>query len=131
MKFIALVLALPFTFLTPAFADEETRSAVKAVQEQMKSPQFAEEAAKQSPEAAQVRKQIKQIAGSEQNEQEIYNLAADILGNFQNMSPEELQKALAEAKSNPEAFGSKLTPAQRQKLKEISEKLPAAQKKKP
>ena len=115
----------------PVLADEETRAAVKEVQTQMRDPKFRDEKNNDSQEAKAVIKKIKEVAGSEANEQEIYNLAAEVLGNMQDLSPDQMTKLLQEAQSNPEAFANKMTPEQKRKLKEIAEKLPAAQKRNP
>jgi len=127
MKSILLLLLI----LIPdvSFADEETQAAVKTVQEQMKSPKFHKDAAKESKEAAAVEKQVKELAGSEANEQEIYNLAADVLGNMKDLTPEQMTQLLQEAQNDPQGFASKFSPEQRRKLKELAERIPAAQKK--
>lgn len=126
-----LILSLLLVLPSVVFGDDETRAAVKAVQDQMKSPQFHKDAAKNSKDAAEVEKRVKELAGSEANEQEIYNLAADVLGNMQDMTPEQMTQLLKEAQNNPEAFANKFTPEQRRKLKELSERIPAGQKRNP
>lgn len=122
-----------FVFLVPmmAGADAETRAAVEKVQQQMQSPSFHQNAAKESSEAAKVEAHVKSISGSAANEQEMYNLAAEVLGNMKDQSPEEMQKMLQEAQQNPEAFLKSWSPEQQRKLKEISERIPAAQKRNP
>ncbi len=129
MKPILLFVAL----LMPAtvWADAETQQAVKEVQEQMKSPSFHQNAAKQSKEAAAVEKQVKDVSGSPENEQAMYEFAAQILGNMKDNSPEEMRKMLMDAQQNPEAFANSWTPEQKQKLKELSERIPAGQKRNP
>ncbi len=123
----SLVLVLPGVVL----ADDETRKAVEQVQQQMQSPSFHQNAAKESKEAAAVEQHVKSVAGSAANEQEMYNLAAQVLGNMKDKSPEEMQKIIEQAQKNPEAFLNSWTPEQQKKLKEISERIPAAQKKNP
>ncbi len=129
MKKILLIIA----FWSPvlALADAETRKAVQDVQEQMKNPQFHQNAAKESKEAAAVEKHVKEISGNPQNEQEMYNLAAQVLGNMKDMKPEEMQKMLEQAQKDPEAFMKSWTPEQQKKLKELSERIPAGQKRNP
>lgn len=112
-------------------ADEETRAAVKEVQKQMRDPKFRDEKNYESKESKAVVKKVKDIAGSEANEQEIYNLAADVLGNMQDLTPEQMNQLLQEAQKNPEAFANRMTPEQKRKLKELAEKLPASQKRNP
>jgi hypothetical protein len=120
-------LVLPMT----SFADQETQNAVSNVQEQMKKPDFHKNAAKESSEAKDVESHVKQISGNEANEQEMYNLAAEVLGNMKDMKPEDMQKMLEQAKKNPEAFMNSWTPEQKKKLKELSERIPAGQKRNP
>lgn len=120
-------LCISFILLgSAAWADEETRAAVQEVQKQMHSPKFHQDAAKTSPEASQVQDQVKKLAGSAENEQEIYNLAAEVLGNMKDQNPDEMIKLLQEAQRNPEAFAKNWTPEQKKKLKELSDRLPAA-----
>lgn len=129
MKILIFILvAFSFSYVQ---ADEETRAAVQAVQEQMKSPQFHQEASKNSPEARQVEMQVKDLAGSSGNEQEIYNLAAEVLGNMKDKSPDEMKKMLQDSQGNPEAFANSWTPEQKRKLEELAKRLPASQQAKP
>ena len=112
-----------------AWADQETRSAVEEVQKQMQSPTFHQNAAKESKEAAAVEQHVKTLSGSPENEQAMYNLAAEVLGNMKDKSPEEMQKILQEAQKNPEAFLNSWSPEQQKKLKDLSERIPAGQQK--
>ncbi|MEZ0393327.1 MAG: hypothetical protein ACAH59_14000 [Pseudobdellovibrionaceae bacterium] len=122
-----LIAALPqFTF-----ADAETEKAVSEVQEMMKDPKFHQNAAKESKEAQQVEKHVKDLAGNPENEQEIYNLAADVLGNMKDMTPEQMNEFLRQAQKNPESFQKSWTPEQKRKLKELADRLPSSQKRKP
>jgi hypothetical protein len=129
MKLFLITFCLAFSLTS--FADQETRNAVSNVQEQMKKPEFHKNAAKESGEAAAVESHVKQISGGAANEQEMYNLAAEVLGNMKDMKPEDMQKMLEQAKKNPEAFMNSWTPEQKQKLKELSERIPAGQKRNP
>lgn len=114
------------------FANEETQHAVQAVQSDLRKPSIATEAGKMSPEARQVVQQIKNMTGGgADREAEIYSLAADVLGNMQNLTPEQMEQLMQAASKDPEGFAKKWTPEQQKKLKEISERLPASQKKSP
>jgi histidyl-tRNA synthetase len=113
------------------FADEETREAVSNVQKQMQAPSFHQNAAKDSKEAAAVEQHVKTLSGSPENEQEMYNLASEVLGNMKDKSPEEMQKLLQDAQKNPEAFLNSWSPEQQKKLKELSERIPAGRKQAP
>lgn len=124
---------IPFSFILilsfSAWADPDTRSAVEEVQKQMQSPSFHQNAAKESTEAADVEQHVKALAGSPENEQAMYSLAAEILGNMKDKSPEEMKKILEEARKNPEAFLKSWTPEQQKNLKNLSERIPAGQQK--
>lgn len=128
MKTILLTILV---FSQISFADAENEAAVKEVQDQMKSPEFHKKAAKESPQAKEVEKYVKEISGSGKSEQEIYNLAAEVLGNLKGSDPEAMKQLLEQAGGNPENFANSWTPEQKKKLKEISARLPAATKDKP
>lgn len=127
MQKISLVLLLVFAF-QPLHANEETRKAVKQVQDEMRDPNFANKAQDLSPEAKAVAERLKKLAGSPEGEAQIYSLAADILGNMKDMPPEQMEKLLSKAQNDPQAFVESWTPEQQKKLKAISERLPANQK---
>jgi hypothetical protein len=113
-------------------ADDETDKAITAVQEELRNPgEGGTKFKSQSPDAAKTADQVHQISGSPANEAEIYKLAADVLGNMKGLTPDQMQKLLVEAASNPEAFTKKWTPEQIKKLKEISGRLPASQQTSP
>lgn len=128
-KHIAMTLILSLAF--SAWADDETAAAIEEVQRQMQSPAFHQNAAKNSPEAKNVQSHVKDLTGNPENEQALYQLAAEVLGNLKNKSPEELDRYLQEIQKDPEAFARSWTPEQKRKLKELSERLPAAKGKKP
>ena len=117
--------------LNQAMADEETRAAVSSVQEEIQNPDFHEQAAKTNPDAREIAKQIKEMSGTPANEQEVYNLASDILGNMKDSPPEEMKTKLQDAQDHPEGFANTWTPAQKRKLEELAKRLPASQKQKP
>jgi len=64
-------------------------------------------------------------AGSDENTDMVYGLAADVLGNMKDMTPEQMVKTLDDAQKNPQAFADSLTPAQKDKLKDLSSRMPA------
>lgn len=112
-------------------ANDETDKAIGEVQDMMQKPEFRENASKGSKEASAIVENVKTISGGKENEDEIYKMAAEILGNMKGKSPEEMTKILEEAKRNPEAFVQTWSPEQKEKLKKLSERLPAANKAKP
>ena len=108
--------------------EEETNAAIVKVQEMMKDPSFHQKAAAESKSAASVQQQVKALSGNAAQEQEIYNLASDVLGQMKGKSIPEIEKALQEAQTNPEKFAQGWTPEQQAKLKDLANRLPAAQK---
>lgn len=131
MTKISLVLLVLFC-VQPVSAEEQTkkqnRDAVKAVQKEMRDPNFANKAQDLSPEAKAVAERVKTLAGSPEQEAQIYSLAADILGNMQDMPPDQMEKLMSKAQNDPQGFVDSWTPEQKKKLKAISERLPANQK---
>lgn len=123
----SLILMVVFAFQA-SFADQESREAVKAVQKELRQPGFANKAQDLSPEAKAVAERLKKLAGSPEGEAQIYSLAADILGNMQDMPPDQMEKLISKAQNDPEGFVNSWTPEQQKKLKAIAERLPANQK---
>lgn len=121
---------LSVTFQTTK-ADPETEQAIQEVQLQMKNANFGENAAKESAEARDVHNYVKGISGNPQQTQEIYDLAAEVLGNMKGLNPEQMQKLLEAAKNDPSQFADSWTPEQKEKLKKLSNRLPSANQKKP
>jgi hypothetical protein len=79
----------------------------------------------------EVASHVTNISGGGANEEAIYKMAAEVLGNMKGKSPAEMAKILEDAKQNPEAFVNSWTPEQQAKLKELSERMPAAKQAKP
>lgn len=114
-----------------AYADGETDKAIEEVQQMMQKPDFKNQASKNSKEAADVANHVTNISGGGSNEQDIYKMAAEVLGNMKGKSPEEMAKILEDAKKDPEGFVNTWSPEQKAKLKEISERMPAHNQGKP
>src|SRR5690348_7596925 len=110
--------------------DPGTAKALQQTQELLKDPAARAQAAQGDAQAAAVEKQVEQLGGTPQNTQAIYDLAADVLGNVAKDAqgdPDKMMQLLEKASKNPEAFGNQFTPEQKQKLRELSQKLPQAQ----
>ncbi len=131
MKTIAsssfMLILMSFSLALPqrSLASEEVKSAVHKVQAEMRKSDFHKSEATKTPAAKKTAEAVKALSGSEANEQEIYKLAADILGNMENMSPAEMEEHMKKAAKNPEEFAKNWTPEQKAKLKEISARIPA------
>lgn len=130
MKLLYSFIAV-FIVSISAQADPESDRAIEEVQKMMQQPDFKTKANKNSKEAGAVAEHVTNLSGGGANEQDIYKMAAEILGNMKGNSPEEIAKILDEAKKNPEAFVRSWTPEQQEKLKQLSERMPAANKAKP
>ncbi|MGE0632324.1 MAG: hypothetical protein AB7O96_07955 [Pseudobdellovibrionaceae bacterium] len=111
-----------------AIADQETDEAITKTQQMLKQPEARKNLIKGSDAAIATDNNVKSLAGSNADEQAIYELAADVLGNMKGKSPEELSKAVAEGNLNPAGFANSWTPEQKKKLSEISNRSPAAKK---
>lgn len=113
-----------------SFADPEQEKAMLEVQKEMKDPKSRQQMMT-TPQAKKTDEYVKQMTGGGQNEQEIYNISSDILMNMKDMTPEQMDAYLRKAQENPEDFANSLTPEQLKKIKALSEKIPAANQKRP
>ncbi|QLY24045.1 hypothetical protein [Bdellovibrio sp. KM01] len=113
-----------------ALADDasEMAAAIEKTQKDLRSSQTRQGMTKESPEAANVAEKVKSMSGSSANENEMYDLAADVLGNMKGLSQEQLMKVMQEAQKDPEGFLKTWTPEQRKKLEGIADRLPASKK---
>ena len=119
-----MVSVLSYAQGTGQATQQEVDDALKKVQEEMVAPDFAQKSQGMSPDAKAAIGQVKSLAGDDAAaEQDIYKLSSEIFGNMKGKSPEEMQAILEEAKRNPAKFGQTLTPAQREKLKSIGERI--------
>lgn len=120
---------LVFCFAVPAHADAEVQDAVKHVQGEMQQPGFAKASAEDSPQAKKTYEQVHALAGgSDKDTDAVYGLAADVLGNMKDMTPEQMQQFLEKAQKDPQGFADSLTPEQKAKLQGISQRLPSGDK---
>ncbi|MBK9322556.1 MAG: hypothetical protein IPM97_06320 [Bdellovibrionaceae bacterium] len=130
-KYLSVFIVVQVIFSSYSPADQETDAAISEVQGMMQSPDFAKKASKNSPEGTKAAEYVKQISGDAQNEQEMYKLAAEVLGNMKGLSLDQMKEVAEKAKVDPEAFAKTWTPEQLKKLKQLSERMPAANQKKP
>lgn len=126
---VTIPFGLHLLYALPSFAGEDTRKGVAQTQELLKDPKFRAQNAKESKPAAELDQHIKQLSGNPKNEQEIYELAADVMGNMKDLTPEQMAKVVEQGSKNPEAFAESFTPAQKSKLHDIAERVPAAKAK--
>ena len=132
-KSALLLLAIPFGLITlqslPSLADDDTRQGVEHTQKLLKDPEFRANNAKESKPAAELDKHIKVMTNNPATEQEMYELAAEVMGNMKDLTPEQMSQVVEAGQKNPAAFAEKFSPAQKQKLHEIADRLPAAKAK--
>jgi hypothetical protein len=105
--------------------DAASLEAVQKTQQLMTNPEERKKATQENAETSYAAQQISSLAGSAENEQDIYELASEIFGDLAkeaNGDPLKIMEMLEQAKKDPNAFGKKLTPAQREKLKALSTK---------
>lgn len=108
-----------------ALADGETDAAIDSVQKDLANPQARATMVNVSKDAQAQDKQVQSVGGSAANQDEIYKMSADILGNMKGMSVDDINKVLAQAQANPEAFAKTWTPEQLKKLQELAAKISA------
>lgn len=128
-----ILLAIPFglqiLYSAPSRADEDTRSGVAHTQELLKDPEFRAKNAKESKPAEELDSHIKAMTKNPATEQQIYELAAEVMGNMKDLTPEQMAKVVEEAQKNPAAFANSFSASQKSKLHEIADRVPAAKAK--
>lgn len=112
----------------------EQQKSVSQTQDILKDQKKIKELSKENKDVKKADDFVKGVAGSDENTQAIYELAAEILPIFLEMNnndPEKATKALEEYSKDPKAFLEKLPEATRKKIKAISAKIEAEKVKKP
>lgn len=104
--------------------------AIQKVQNELRNSSTRSQMENQNQATKEVAGQVKTLSGnSKASEDEIYALAADVLGNFEGKSVQEIQQTLLKASANPDSFAKSWSPEQQAKLKALAERLPAANSK--
>lgn len=127
--FLAIPFGLHILYALPSRADADTRSGVAQTQELLKDPEFRAKNAKESKPAAELDSHIKSMTKNPATEQQIYELAAEVMGNMKDLTPEQMAKVVDEAQKNPEAFANNFSASQKNKLHDISDRIPAGKSK--
>lgn len=99
--------------------------ALQQTLELLSNPKSRSEAIKKDSNAAGVDNHVQAVAGSSENAEEMYRLAAEIFQEVVKKSggdPQKMIEAMEKAKSDPAAFAASLSPAQRAKLTAIAKK---------
>ncbi|MCC7460603.1 MAG: hypothetical protein IT286_04785 [Proteobacteria bacterium] len=126
--------SIQFVFADSAKKNPDVEEALRLTQEMLKNPAVRQTQINQSPEGKAVDTKVKENAGSAENEQAIYELAASVFSSMSDQAggdPEKMQKILDEALKNPQGFASQWSPEQVKKLEEISAKSNSVKSEKP
>lgn len=133
---IMLVTLFSFLIANPLWAQVNPQSntghdaSMERVQQELRDPVKRQKMI-DSDAAKQADQNVKSVGGSEMNQQQMYELSAEVFGNFKGKSPEEMDKLLEEAQKNPEAFMNSWSPEQKAKLKQLSNQIEEGRKKNP
>ncbi len=105
--------------------------ALQQTQDVLRNKEQRNKVIQQLPDnAKKADKTIDAISGGDDAvKEQMYDVSADIMKNFEGMSPEQMQELLSNASKNPEGFYKSLSPEQRSKIKQISDQLERKQKK--
>lgn len=121
-KLILLLLLLCAQMVS---AQENSDEAIRKTQELLKNQAERNKVIGETSAATTADGKVKGLAGTAADEQAIYELAAEVLGNMKGKTPEQMSKVVGDADSNPAGFAETWTPEQKKKLKEISDRIPA------
>lgn len=111
-------------FLTHAQDKKEQEyyeNAIRETQNVLTDTTQREKAIQQSPEAQKADAQVKQLAGDQKTHEEYYKLASEIFGGYKD--EESMKSSISNGTRDPAQFYDSLTPEQKAKIKELSEKL--------
>lgn len=118
----ALAAKTSHTGLDPASAE-----ALQKTQELLRSKKQRDEIIKEDERAAWVHKQVESIGGSPENTEAIYKLSADILAEIAKEAqgdPAKMNEILKKLKNDPISLEKKLSPKEREKLRDLSHQIP-------
>lgn len=128
---VFLVIMGILSHVGPALAQgdqADIQKALKLTQEMLKDPEERKNEISKSEDKKAADQSVKDIAGSEANEQAIYELAASVLGTLMSETGgdmDKVQQMLDEGMKNPESFAKKWSPEEVKKLHALSQKVPA------
>jgi hypothetical protein len=113
-----------FYFLSLSLGADES---LKNTQKLLNDPKARQEVIKKDAKAKEIDDQVKALAGSDSNAEEIYGLSSEIMENLVKETggdPVKMQKLIEEAGKDPETFAKRFSKEQQAKLKAISKKVP-------
>ncbi len=131
MQRLVIVLLILVGFVAHAEnIDKASEEAIQNTSDVLNNKNAREKAVQGDPRSKAADDYAKAVTGGGQNLNEVYGLSSEIfefLAKKYNGNPEELQKVLLEAGSNPEAFYKSLPPEIRDKVRGMASKVPTPQ----
>lgn len=125
--FLTLVAVAAFS----AFAESDP---AKETQELLRNARERQKLIQQDPKSREADDQVKALAGTPENTEAIYGLAADVMGTLSKQAegdPNKMDEILQRAMENPEGFANSFTPEQKQQLRELGMKIEVQRKQTP
>ena len=120
---------LMFTLSTPAFAeplDAPSQQALEQTLELLNNRHQRQKAVSGSQAARSAQNKALSLVGTEQNLDELYKISGEIFKTLVNQNggdTEKMNSRLDRANQNPAQYYQTLTPAQKQMIKELADKL--------
>ena len=127
--FLAFYFVLPSVVMQRSFADdldEFSNQALVETQHILVDQNSRQNAIAQSAAAHQADSQVRSIAGTPQNAQEMYKISSDVFGEIVKKSqgnPAQVEETVDDLKSNPQNLYQNISESSRLKIKELSEKI--------
>ena len=125
--FRLLVLPLLLAVLPASAQKDPALEQGKAeTQQLLRDPKRVEKEGLLTPEAKAAHEQAKSLAGSDENFQEMYSVAAEVFGTLcdqTNCDAQKMSEILSDLSKNPRSFKSKVTPEQWRRIEELSKKI--------
>ncbi|KYG65745.1 hypothetical protein AZI86_01325 [Bdellovibrio bacteriovorus] len=132
-KLLYFLLALGITFSTNiSLADDEMAEYTKAVEKTQKDLINATQRQQMitTPEAKEAAAQVQDVTGGNKMDQEaIYKLASQVLGEVKGNDSAALKEALANAQKDPQKFLQTLSPELQKQIRELAGRIEDRQKK--
>ncbi|MBX3021432.1 MAG: hypothetical protein KF799_07105 [Bdellovibrionales bacterium] len=126
MKALILCLSL-IPIAAAAELDEHQRKGLSDTKKMLVNPSERNEAIKNDKKAKEVDAKVDALAGSPENKEEIYGIAASVMEKITveaQGDPEKMQRLLLEAQTNPKAFYDKyFTEADKARVRAVSGKI--------
>lgn len=119
-----------FALILQSFAQSDT--AIMHTQQFLLDDKAMKQFATEDANAKKAMKSVEQLSGSDPMlEKSIYEASAQIFGNFQGKSPEEILKVLENAQKDPKSFFNNLSIDQQKLIRDISLRIPASKAPRP